>query len=371
MDWKFLLGLQLDDPGFDFTVLGDFRSRLLAHGLEEQLLNTVLERLSQAGLLRAGGRQRTDSTHVLASVRSLNRMEFVGETLRAALEALAAAAPEWLAPLIDASWAERYGAKVDSYRFPKGDNVRQEWAEQVGRDGFAILEAVDRSTDLPWLREVPAMEILRQAWEQQYYRDGQEVRWREGKDLPPGRERLASPYDPDARYGVKRGMGWTGFKTHLTEACEPDALHAITNVETTSANVDDTEMTQVIHQHLDKRQLLPNEHVVDAGYVTAAHILTARDDHNIALLGPVGADTHHTKRGDGDQTPDLTQAAFHVDWDAKQVTCPGGEVSVTWSGQRKPSGTPSPGSTSRGRTATLVRCGPAAPRPRTGSTAGA
>lgn len=100
MDWKFLLGLELDDPGFDHTVLGDFRERLICHGIEEKVLDTVLERLSAAGLLRAGGRQRTDSTHVLASVRTLNRMEFVGETLRAALEALAAAAPAWLSGVI-------------------------------------------------------------------------------------------------------------------------------------------------------------------------------------------------------------------------------------------------------------------------------
>src|SRR5271170_2640432 len=76
IDWKFLLGLELDDPGFDFTVLGDFRSRLIGHGLEERVLEAVLARLSGAGLLRAGGRQRTDSTHVLAAVRTLNRMEF-------------------------------------------------------------------------------------------------------------------------------------------------------------------------------------------------------------------------------------------------------------------------------------------------------
>ncbi|WP_456302978.1 transposase, partial [Streptomyces mirabilis] len=74
MDWKFLLALELDDPGFDFTVLGDFRSRLIMHGLEERVLEAMLARLSEAGLLRAGGRQRTDSTHVLAAVRTLNRM---------------------------------------------------------------------------------------------------------------------------------------------------------------------------------------------------------------------------------------------------------------------------------------------------------
>ncbi|MFE5597532.1 IS1182 family transposase [Streptomyces sp. NPDC056549] len=340
MDWKFLLGLELEDPGFDFTVLGDFRSRLIEHGLEEQVLEVVLAQLSDNGLLRAGGRQRTDSTHVLAAVRTLNRMEFVGETLRAALEALAAAAPDWLTPLINATWVERYGAKIDNYRFPKGENVRREWAEQVGRDGFVLLDAVGQAAAPLWLREIPAVRILRRAWQEQYHRDGSGVRWREGKDLPPGRQRLASPYDLDARYGIKRGSGWTGYKAHLTETCEPDAPHLITNVETTDATVDDTEMTQTIHQSLEKRQLAPGEHVVDAGYVTAAHILTAQNDHGITLLGPVGADTHHTKRGDGEHTPDLTQAAFHVDWEARTVICPQGAVSASWSDQRKPSGTP-------------------------------
>lgn len=114
MDWKFLLGLELDDPGSGRTVLGDFRERLVRHGIEEKLLDAMLERLSAARLLRAGGRQRTDSAHVLASVRALNRMEFVGETMRAALEALAAAAPAWLAGVIAPDWAERYGSRTGS-----------------------------------------------------------------------------------------------------------------------------------------------------------------------------------------------------------------------------------------------------------------
>ncbi|MEU2517137.1 IS1182 family transposase [Streptomyces syringium] len=338
MDWKFLLGLELDDPGFDFTVLSDFRSRLIEHGLEEQVLEVMLARLSDTGVLRAGGRQRTDSTHVLAAVRTLNRMEFVGETLRAALEALAAAAPDWLAGVIDSSWVERYGARIDSYRFPKGDHVRREWAEQVGRDGFAFLDAVGQAAAPLWLREIPAVRVLHRAWSEQYHRDRQEVRWREGKDLPPGRQRLASPYDIDARYGAKRGSGWTGYKTHLTETCEPGTAHLITNVETTDATVDDTAMTETIHQRLGKRQMMPDEHVVDAGYVTAAHILAARNDHGITLLGPVGTDTSHGKRDK--QTPDLSQAAFHVDWDTQKVTCPQGKTSASWSDRRKPSGTP-------------------------------
>lgn len=308
MDWKFLLALELDDPGFDFTVLGDFRSRLIMHGLEERVLEAMLARLSEAGLLRAGGRQRTDSTHGLAAVRTLNRMGFVGETLRAALEALAAAAPHWLAPLISSAWVERYGNKVDNYRFPKGENVRREWAEQVGWDGFALLDAIDGPAAVAWLREVPAVRILRRAWAEQYHRDGEGVHWREGKDLPPARDRLSSPYDTDAHYGIKRGTGWCGYKVHLSETCEPDAPHLITNVETTNATVNDTEVTATIHQRLAERGLRPREHVVDAGYVTAAHILAAREDHGIDLVGPVGADTHHNGRDA--QAPDLTQAAL-------------------------------------------------------------
>ena len=79
------------------------------------------------------------------------------------------------------------------------------------------------------------------------------MRWREGNDLPPGGQRLASPYDLDARYGVKRGSGWTGYKDHLTETCDPDMPRVITNVETTDATADDVEMTQTIHQHLSNR----------------------------------------------------------------------------------------------------------------------
>ncbi|MFF1744494.1 transposase [Streptomyces mirabilis] len=254
----------------------------------------------------------------------------------APLEALAAAAPAWLSPLVNADWAKRYGARIDSYRFPKGDNVRQEWAEQVGRDGFSILEAVYAPQAPVWLREVPAVQVLRRAWVEQYHRDGEGVRWREGKDLPPGRRRLSSPYDPDARYATKRGSGWCGYKTHLSETCEPHVPHLITHVLTTDATVADTEATTVVHQGLATRELLPEEHDVDAGYVTAAHIVAARETHGIELLGPVGLDTCH-ENYEGEH---FTQSAFTIDWEAKKAVCPQGKTSASWSEQRKSSGTP-------------------------------
>src|SRR4051794_33849053 len=88
-----LLGLELDDPGFDHSVLCEFRARLLEGGAEERLLGKLLEACRARGLLKARGRQRSGTTRVLASIRALNRLELVGETPRAALNELATVAP--------------------------------------------------------------------------------------------------------------------------------------------------------------------------------------------------------------------------------------------------------------------------------------
>src|SRR5215469_5056776 len=142
VDWKYCLGLELADPGFEFTVLSGFRDRLLAGGAERVIFDALLARLRELGLVGAGGRQRTDSTHVLGRVRDLNRLELAGESVRAALEALAAAAPGWLATVIDASWQQVYGQRIDNLRLPEAQAARDELAVRYGRDGYFLLEQV-------------------------------------------------------------------------------------------------------------------------------------------------------------------------------------------------------------------------------------
>ena len=115
----------LTDPGFDHTVLSEFRTRLVRGSAELLLLDVLLERLKSEGLVKARGRQRTDSTHVLAAVRVLNRLERVGETLRAALNELAAVAPEWLRDVALPAWYERYGRRVENYRLPKTESLQK------------------------------------------------------------------------------------------------------------------------------------------------------------------------------------------------------------------------------------------------------
>jgi transposase len=97
LSWAYALGLDLADAGFDHTVLSEFRSRVVAHHLEETVLDLLLTRLTEMGLVGAGGKQRTDSTSVIAAVRDVNRLELVSESVRAAVEALSAATPGWLA----------------------------------------------------------------------------------------------------------------------------------------------------------------------------------------------------------------------------------------------------------------------------------
>jgi transposase len=168
LDWKYLLGLALDDPGFDCSVLSEFRARLIAGRAELLLLETLLAVCAARGWLKARGPQRTDSTHVRAKVRALNRIETVAETLRAALNALAAAAPDWLSAQVDADWFDRYSVRIEESRLPKGQAVREQYAAQVGADGLRLLEAVYAATSLRWLRAMPAVEILRRVWVQQF-----------------------------------------------------------------------------------------------------------------------------------------------------------------------------------------------------------
>jgi transposase len=348
IDWKYALGLELTDPGFDHTVLTGFRQRLIDHGLEEKVLDLLLARLTELGVVKAGGRQRTDSTHVLAAVRAVNRLEFLAETLRAALEALSVAAPDWLAAHIDAEWVQRYGARADSYRLPQGEDKRTKLAVQVGMDGFDLLEAVHADHAPAWLREVAAVVVLQTVWITQYHRtvtDGrQEVTWREDKDLPPSRDRICSPYDTDARYATKRGSGWEGYKVHLSETCDDATVtglpHLITNVATTDATVTDVEMLEQVHTALDRRNLLPDEHLVDAGYTSAELMVSAQRDCGLTLLGPLRIDHSAQARAGGG----FDRAAFTIDWDHRRVICPQGVTSTIWSS-----------CTERGRPSIVVR----------------
>lgn len=194
IDWKYLLCLELDDPGFDHSVLCEFRTRLLEGGAERILFDKILSSLRDKKLVKARTAQRTDSTHVLAAVRDLNRVERVGETLHATLNVLAVAAPEWVRVNIPTEWVDRYGKRVDEWRLPKEQKDREMYAQVVGRDGTALLDALWSEETPAWMRSLPAIEILRRMWIQQFKTIEGVMFLRESEDLPASSMRISSPY---------------------------------------------------------------------------------------------------------------------------------------------------------------------------------
>jgi transposase len=347
IDWKYLLGLELSDPGFDFSVLSEFRDRLLAGRAEALLLDTLLERCRALGLLKARGQQRTDATHVLAAIRVLNRLELVAETLRAALNDLATIAPAWLQSIVPPEWYERYGKRIEDTRLPREQAKRETYAQTIGEDGFTLLDALDAAEAPPDLRELPSIDTLRRTWHRHYERTPDEaagdrehpvsrVRFRPNRDLPPAAEASESPYDPEARYRHKRDTRWTGYMVHVSETCDSPAPHLLTHVQTTTAAVHEAMCTADIQQALVEKDLPPGEHFVDAAYIDAALLVSSRDEHGIVLRGPTRPNPTWQAQIAGAYTLDQ----FVVDWDRQQVRCPQGKKSASWADRIDHTGSP-------------------------------
>jgi transposase len=313
--------------GFHFSVLAEFRARLVAGKAEPLLLDRMLERFKARGLLRAGGKQRTDSTHILAAVHDLHLLELVAETLRATLDDLAAVVPDWLRKVAHPVWFKRYGRRAEDYRFPKRQNEREALAIDIGRDGFVLLDAL-AAPDVPAAAcQQPLVGTLRDVWRIHDAREGDgPPRWRAGAELPPVGERLQSPYDPEAPYSKKRQTEWSGYKVHVTETCDVNAAHLVTHVMTCPAMQPDMTSTAAIHQCLADKGLLPDEHFVDAGYVDAALLVGSQRDHGVSLEGPVRA----VAKRQSEPEQAYEQRHFAIDWERQQVTCPQGKTSVTW-----------------------------------------
>jgi len=327
IDWKYALGLELTDPGFHFSGLSEFRARLVAGGAEPLLLDAMLERFKDRGLVKARGKQRTDSTHVLAAVRDLHLLERVAETLRAALDDLAAVVPDWLRTVAQPAWFERYGRRIEESRLPRSKDKREALALVVGADGFCLLDALDAPDAPDAAREVAMVQTLRDVWRVHSAReeDGR-PRWRTTVDLPPVGERLQSLHDPQAHDSMKGHLAWSGYKVHVTETCDEDTAHLVTPVMTCPAMQPDMSRTAAIHEGLAAKGLLPAEHFVDAAYVDAALLVGSRRDHGVSLEGPVrGVSTWQTRAGQGYDLPPLpsTGSANRSPARRARPRCPG------------------------------------------------
>ena len=333
LDWKYALGLSLSDPGFDASILCEFRSRLTRAGAETLFLDAMLERLQEAGLVKARGRQRTDSTHVLADVRELSRLELVGETLRAALNELAEHAPDWLRAVAQSSWYERYMVRAlrptsrgeppaagqegarglrPPYRHRRVPSPRRDGSK---RRAGAPSEPSDGAGPAPGVER--AVRALRAGG---------------GASLPRAARAPSRTYDPDAGYRTRSGTPWTGYMVHLSETCDEGTPRIVTNVLTTTADVHEARCTARIHEALALSKLVPSVHLADAAYIDAGHLVEAEEEYGIRLVGPARKDPSWQAKvkAEAGMAVAHTKDQFEVNWKEKIAVCPEGKRSASW-----------------------------------------
>ena len=357
IDWKYALHLPLSHPGFDASVLCEFRQRLVAHQAERRVFDAFLRRLKERGFLKGRAVQRTDSLAIIAAVRELDLLELVMETLRLAIEAVAQHDLVWQKVHIPDAWLQNYGPWTQAERLIRESGSRasaeaRRLLSRAGQDGFALLDALE-AEDATLLRSLAAVEVLRTVWTQQYQRSGahqgelsttsgtqadvkaqadvtirSSVQTRPAPALDDGQRGrvIITPHDPEARWATKQGHAWGGYKLHLTETAAEDAPLLITDLDIVAAAVYDSQAVHAIQARLQGCALLPATHLADAGYVNGLTIQSSLG-YGVDLLGPISADTYGTSRKEKVLPPE----AFTVDVESQQATCPGGHSARLWS----------------------------------------
>lgn len=327
IDWRYALSMTLEEPGFDFSILSDFRARLLEHHAADRLLEPILALCRERGWLGGGGKQRTDSTMVLAHLRALSSLESVGEGMRAALNAIAEQQADWLEEQVNPAWFDRYVHRFELARFPKQESKRKQLRQDVGNDVQQLLTLIEQAALSKHLQAIPEVQLLRQLFAQHYEVQQGQVNWRDGPAVS-NEERVISPYDADARSSRKRDTVWTGYKVHLTETCDqdPSRPHLVVGVETVPATTQDSEMLAVISEHLRERERAPVEQYVDQGYSSGPQLIEQARQGTL-IVGPVPAE------GGWQAAKPQGYAAhdFELDWDRRIATCPQGQQTRNWS----------------------------------------
>jgi transposase len=325
IDWKYALHLPLAWLGFNYSDLCNFRKRLLEHKAERLIFEKVLAWVRSLGFVKKYGKQRSDSSHILGYVERLSRLEMVWETLRVALRAIETVAPEWYQEVIPAAFHAAYVERQSDWRLSQEELPAA--MQKAGSDGFWLLDHFNVHTPESILA-LPEVEMLRGVWEQQFERqDKVTVR------QPPfkGKEIMQSPHDPEARWAKKRGKDWVGYKLQVTETAEEgEAVQFITDIDVVAANADDSEAVDAIQTRLIERDLKPDEHYVDKGYVSGANLAHSAE-RNIELVGPALADTSRKPEG-------YKQSDFEIDFEQQRVICPEGKCSAKWYTRPQPDG---------------------------------
>jgi transposase len=316
MDWKYALRLPLMYEGFDYSVLSEFRDRLLEHEAEGKVFEQLVNEFQAMGLIKERGRQRTDSIAMLMSVRRLSRLELVVETLRLAVGASLKTDRTWAEEVIPPSWEERYGE-----RFVLQRHRREEWAEHdkhVGEDGEWFLARVEGAGAPAEIRSLPEVQVLKTVWAQQFREAEGKIVYQAGTSYD-GHTQIQTPHDPEARYSRKRVQEWVGGKVQVTETDEEGYPHVITDIAGTCSSKTDYEALPEIQQRLEERDCLPGKQYVDSGYMSGPNLATSARNE-IDLIGPPCPVVSKQSRLPNGITTDQ----FVIDMERQTASCPAG-----------------------------------------------
>ncbi len=316
LDWKYALHLPLSYAGFNFSVLSEFRDRLIRHQAERRVFDRLLEQMQSLGLLKRRGRQRTDSMAMLTKMRRLNRVERVAETLRLAARALVKLNREWCEEVLPPCWEERYGERVVLERLSKTE--RKQLEASVGSDGQWLMSRLQDTNTPAELREAPEVQLLATVWEQQFKVVDKQVVFQEAGPYD-GRSQIQTPHDPGARYSKKGAQRWVGDKVQVTETDDEGVPHLITDIGVTDSVEPDCNVLPEIQDRLAERELSPEEHLVDGSYMSVDNLVQS-DKRGIDLIGPVPTNNSPQAR-----LPNgITAEQFRLDMETCMATCPAG-----------------------------------------------
>lgn len=318
LDWKYALHLPLEYEGFDFSVLSEFRDRLIKGGATGRVFEKLVEQIRALGLIKEHGKQRSDSIAMVTKVRRLCRLETVVETLRLAIVAIVNTDQEWSEEIIPPSWEGKYGERFVRQRYSE-----KEWAEyeeHIGENGAWLLQRLEEGSAPAELQNLPEVQVLKTVWVQQFREEEGEMVYTDLKKYD-GHSQIQSPHDPEARYSRKRHFEWVGDKVQVTETDDEGYPHIITDMVATSSNRTDHEELPAIQERLEQRECKPAEHYVDAGYMSGP-TLNSSQKNGIDLIGPLP--NFVTPQ---DMLPDgITQSHFQIDAINNMIICPKGHV---------------------------------------------
>ncbi len=316
LDWKYALHISMYTPGFHYSDLCNFRKRLTEHDKESLLFDQLLTKIESLGFLKKYKRQRTDSTHVLAVVRELSRLENLSESLRVSLRAIHKSDSTFYEMKIPALYREHWGTVQSDYQMT--DSQRTEALERAGQDIYWLLSFLE--TNKKSLLRLPELEVLQTLFYQHFtVQNSQKACLKDKADT--GKDKIQSPHEPEARYSEKRGKSWVGYKAHITEtANEKGEVNFITNITTTNSCEQDNETLSGIQEELEAGNLKPEQQFTDKGYVTGAN-LSESDKKNIQLMGEA---SQLSNKGL------FTADDFTIDYQSKTATCPAQCTSISW-----------------------------------------